>query len=58
MKSYYELKAEMDAIKQQMVETKKKELANALKKVLLLCKEFDFTGGMLKGSLGEGRKKS
>ena len=30
MKSYDELKAEMEAIQQQMVEAKKNELANAL----------------------------
>jgi hypothetical protein len=52
MKSYDELKAEMEAIQQQMVEAKKNERANALN----LCKEFGFTAGMLKGSLAEGRK--
>ena len=51
MKSYVELKAEMEAIQQQMVEAKKSERANALKKVKRLCKEFGFTAGMLKGSL-------
>jgi hypothetical protein len=40
-----------------MVEAKKNELANAVKKVRHLCKEFGFTAGMLKGSLVEGRKK-
>ena len=40
-----------------MVETKKSESANALKKVKRLCKEFGFTAGMLKDSLAEGRKK-
>jgi hypothetical protein len=58
MKSYDELKAEMEAIQQQMVEAKKSERANALKEVKRLCKEFGFTAGMLKGSLAEGRKKS
>ena len=58
MKSYDELKAEMEAIQQQMVEAKKNERANALKEVKRLCKEFGFTAGMLKGSLAEGRKKS
>ena len=48
MKSYDELKAEMEAIQQQMVEAKKNERANALKKVKRLCKEFGFTAGMLK----------
>ena len=33
MKSYNELKAEMEAIQQQMVEAKKNERANALKEV-------------------------
>ena len=44
MKSYEELKAEMETIQQQM-------------EVKRLCKEFGFTAGMLKGSLAEGRKK-
>ena len=57
MKSYDELKAEMEAIQQQMAEAKKNERANALKEVKRLCKEFGFTAGMLKGSLAEGRKK-
>ena len=57
MKSYDELKAEMEAIQQQMVEAKKNERANSLKEVKRLCKEFGFTAGMLKGSLAEGRKK-
>ena len=51
-----ELKAEMEAIQQQMVEAKKNERANALKEVKRLCKEFGFTAGMLKGSIAEGRK--
>ena len=57
MKSYDELKAEMEAIQQQMDEAKKNERANALKEVKPLCKEFGFTAGMLKGALAEGRKK-
>ena len=61
MKSYDELKVEMEAIQQQMVEAKKNERANALKEVKQevkrLCKEFGFTAGMLKGSLAEGQKK-
>lgn len=56
MKSYDELKAEMKAIQQQMVEAKKNERAKALKEVERLRKEFGFTAGMLKGSLAEGRK--
>jgi hypothetical protein len=58
MKSYDELKAEMETIQQQMAEAKKNERTNALKEVKRLCKEFGFTAGMLKGSLAEGRKKS
>ena len=51
MKSYGELKAEMEAIQQQMVEAKKNERANALKEVKRLRKEFGFTAAMLKGAL-------
>ena len=47
MKSYEEIKAEMKAIQQQMVEVKKNELAKVLKEVKRLCKEFGFTAGML-----------
>ena len=55
MKSYDELKSEMEAIKRQMVEAKKNERANALKEVKRLCKDFGFTAGMLKGALAKGR---
>tara|TARA_B110000046_G_C12829216_1_gene328759 strand:- start:14 stop:181 length:168 start_codon:yes stop_codon:yes gene_type:complete len=48
MKSYDELKAEMEAIQLQMVEAKKNEPTNALKEVKRLCKEFVFTAGMLR----------
>jgi len=57
MKSYDELKAEMETIQQQMAEAKKNERADTLKKVKELCKEFGFTAGMLKGSLAEGSVK-
>ena len=57
MKSYDELKAEMEAIQQQMVKAKKNEGATALKKVKHLCKEFGFTAGILKRSLAEGSKE-
>lgn len=57
MKSYGELKAEMEPIQPQMVEAKKNERANAIKEVRRLCKEFVFTAEMLKGALAEGRKK-
>ena len=58
MKSYDELKAEIEAIQQQIVEAKKNERANALKEEKCLCKEFDFTAGMLNGALAEWRKKN
>jgi len=57
MKSYDELKAEMETIQQQMLEAKKNERTDALKEVKELCKEFGFTAGMLKGALANGRKK-
>ena len=40
-----------------MIEAKKLELTEALKKVRQLCKEFSFTAGHLKGVLAEGRSK-
>ena len=59
MKSYDELKAEMEAIQQQMAKAKKNERAEALKTVKRLCKEFGFTAGMmLKGALAKGRGNS
>ena len=57
MKSYDELRAEMETIQQQMAAAKKNEFTNALKEVKRLCKEFEFTAGMLKGSLVAGWKK-
>lgn len=57
IKSYDELKAEMETIQQQMVEAKKNERTDALKEVKRLCKEFGSTAGMPKGSLAEGRQK-
>ena len=38
-----------------MIEAKKNERTNALKKVKRLCEEFGFTAGMLKGVLAKGR---
>jgi hypothetical protein len=55
MKSYDELKAEMETIQKQMEEAKKNEHTNVPKEVKRLCKEFGFTAGMLKGSLAKGR---
>ena len=57
MKSCYELIAEMEVILQQMIKVKKNELANALKEVKRLCKEFVFTAEMLKRSVAEGWAK-
>jgi hypothetical protein len=54
MKSYDELKAEMETIKQQMAEAKKNERTNALEEVKRLFKDFYFTAGMLKGALARG----
>ena len=56
MKSYDELKAEMEAMQHRMVEAKRNKRANELKEVKRLCKEFGFTAGMLKDLLAEGRK--
>ena len=55
MKSCDDLKAEMEAIQQQMIEAKKNELCNALKEVKFLCKEFGFTARMLKSVIAKGR---
>jgi len=56
MKSYEELKAEMDTIQQQMAGAKKNERTIALKKFNELFKKFGYTAGMFKDSLNEGRK--
>jgi len=56
MKSYDELKAEMEATQLQMVEAKKNERAAAAREVKRLCKEFGFIAGMFKGAFTEGRK--
>ena len=58
MKTYSELKSEMDNLEAQMEEAKKLERAEALKKVKQLCKEFGFTAGMLQGVLAKGRNRS
>ena len=47
----------MEQLEGQMVQAKKRERAEALKKIKELCKESGFTVGMLKGALAEGRKK-
>jgi len=58
MKTYSELKSEMNNLEAQMEEAKKRERAEALKKVKLLCKEFGFTAGMLQGVLAKGRNRT
>jgi hypothetical protein len=57
MISYDELKAEVEAMQQQMVEAKKNERTNALKEVKRLCEDFGFATRMLNGAIAEGRKK-
>lgn len=51
MKSFNELKAEMDAILQQIVKVKRNECVKTFKEAKQLYKEFGFTAGMQKGSL-------
>ena len=58
MKTYSELKSEMDNLEAQMEEAKKRERAVALKKVKQMCKEFGFTAGMLQGVLARGRNRT
>ena len=48
MKSYDDLKAEMEAIQLQVFEAKKNKPVNAPKDVNFLCKDFGFTACMLK----------
>ena len=55
MKSYDKLKAEMEIIQQQMVETKKNELIYTLNRVKRFCKELALRLGAL-GSSAKGRK--
>jgi DNA-binding protein H-NS len=58
MKSYSELKSEMDNLEAQMEQAKKRERTEALKKVKQLCKKFGFTAGMLQGVLAKGRNRT
>ena len=51
MKSYEELKTEMETIQQQMIEANKNERTEILNEVKYLCKESGFTAGVFKGSL-------
>ena len=57
LKSYDELKAEIESLQQQMIEAKKRERAEALKKVKEFCREFVFTAGTLKGAFAKGMNK-
>jgi len=56
MKSYDELKAEMEAIQHQMIEALRNKLTCGLKEMKHFCKGFGFTSGILKISLTESRK--
>lgn len=58
IKSYSELKSEMDNLEAQMEQAKKRERTEALKKVKQLCKGFGFTAGMLQGVLAKGRNRT
>ena len=57
MKSYNYLKAEIEAVQQQMVEAKKNERTNVMKEVKCVFKESGFTDEKLKSALAEGWKK-
>ena len=57
MRSYRELKAEMEAIHQQIAEVKRNVRDNVLKEFKRSCKEFCFSAEMLKGSLANGLGK-
>ena len=58
MKSYDELKAEIEPIQQHMIKAMRNGRASALKEVKRLCKEFGFVAVIHRGVLGAGRKKS
>lgn len=57
MKLYYDLKAEMEGIQQQIVEAKKNKRTDTMKKVKKLCKKLGFTVDLPKGVLAEVRQK-
>ena len=57
MKSYDELKPEMEVNQKQLVDATENGHAYALKNVKPIFKEFGYNAGLLKGSLIEGRKK-
>jgi len=58
MKSYDELKVEMEAIPQQTTKASKSKLTDALKQVKRLYKEFGFIAGKPRGVLTKGRGKN
>ena len=58
MKFYDELKAEMEAVQQQLFEAKENEHPNALKEMKGLYKEFGVTTETLKGSITKGRENN
>ena len=53
MKSYYDVKAKMEASKQQMVEAKKSKSANVLREVTGPYKQFCFIAGIFKELLAK-----
>ena len=57
MKSFDQLKVEMETVQQQMAEAKKNERKDALIEIKRLRKKFGFTAGMLEGALVAGWKK-
>ena len=56
MKSYDELKAEMESIQQQMAEAKKNERANALKEVKRLKKLQEIADNLKRGENVQNRQ--
>ena len=53
MTSLEELQRQKDEIEKKIQLAKKSELAEALKTVKRLCKQFGFSSGMLRGSLSD-----
>ena len=51
MKSYDELKVEMETFQQQMAEAKKNKHTDAIEEVKRLCKEFSYTARLIKCAL-------
>ena len=56
MSSLEELQRQKDEIEKKIQLAKKSELAEALKTVKRLCKQFSFSSGMLRGSLSDKKK--